>query len=303
MTQPKCGDDVSSGRTAGAVELVFRGRRVVRDRALVMAIVNRTRDSFYDRGATFAEDAAKKAVDMAAADGADVIDLGGVAAAPGPEVTVAEELSRIVGMVSWIHETHPDLLISVDTWRHQVADAACSAGADILNDAWGCYDPQMLDVAAQYGAGYVCAHAGRPPRGEPFRPDYDDVVATVRAETTRLAELAASKGVPAGGILIDATGFGKDTHDHMRLVRHTPDFVQTGWPVLMALSNKDFVAESLGVGLTDRLTGTLAATSVAARAGAAMFRAHDVRPTLQTLEMVASINGTRPAEKPGAVES
>lgn len=292
-----------SDNASSAVDLVFRGRRIVQERALVMAIVNRTRDSFYDRGATFSEDAAKQAVAAAAGEGADVIDLGGVAAGPGPEVTVADELSRIVGMVSWIRASYPELLISVDTWRHQVADAACRAGADILNDAWGCFDPEMLDVAAEYGAGYVCAHAGRPPRAEPFRTDYDDVVTAVCAETTRLAELAEAKGVPRGGILIDATGFGKDTADHILLLRRTSEFVDTGWPVLMALSNKDFVGESLGVDLADRLTGTLAATAVAARAGAAMFRAHEVRPTRQTLEMVASINGTRPAVTPQEVRA
>jgi dihydropteroate synthase len=280
------------------MELVFRNRRIVRDRALVMAIVNRTPDSFYDHGATFDEDAAKKAVDLAVADGADLIDLGGVPAGPGPEVTVAQERARIVEMVSWIRATYPDLLISVDTWRHQVADAACQAGAHVLNDAWGAFDPEMLDVAAAYGAGYVCCHAGRAPRTEPFRPDYGDVVATVRAEVTRLAELAESKGVPRPGIMIDATGFGKDTADHMLLLRHVSDFVRTGWPVLMALSNKDFVGETLGVELTDRLTGTLAATAVAAHAGAAVFRAHEVRPTRQTLEMVASIAGTRPPAMP-----
>ncbi len=280
------------------MELVFRNRRIVRDRALVMAIVNRTPDSFYDHGATFDEDAARKAVHVAVADGADMIDLGGVPAGPGPEVTLAEELSRIVGMVSWIRQTYPDMVVSVDTWRHQVADAACRAGAHVLNDAWGCFDPEMLDVAAAYGAGYVCCHAGRAPRTEPFRPDYVDVVAAVRDAVTRLAELAASKGVPRRGIVIDATGFGKDTADHMRLLRHVPDFVRTGWPVLMALSNKDFVGEALGVDLTDRLTGTLAATAVAAYAGTAIFRAHEVRPTRQTLEMVASIDGTRPPAMP-----
>lgn len=284
---------------SSAVDLVFRGRRVVRDRALIMAIINRTPDSFYDRGATFADDAAKAAIDQAVTEGADMIDVGGVAASPGDEVTVEEEIHRVLPTVEWIRATYPDVLISVDTWRHEVGDAACRAGADLINDAWSGFDPQLIDVAAEYGAGYVCAHtAGREPRAEPFRPAYDDVVAAVLAETTQLAELAESKGVPRGGILIDGTGYGKNTADHLLLLKHVRDFVETGWPVLMCLSNKTFVGESLGVELGDRLTGTLAATAVAALQGAAMFRAHQVLSTRQTLEMVASINGTRPPARP-----
>lgn len=260
-----------------------------------MAIVNRTPDSFYDRGATFDENAAKVAVHEAVTHGADLIDLGGVAASPGNEVTIAEEIRRVVPVIEWIRATYPAMLISVDTWRHEVGDAACRAGAHVLNDAWAAADPELLDVAAEYAAGYVCTHAGgREPRAEPFRPEYHDVVATVLEETTRLAELAVSKGVPRRGILIDATGYGKNTVDHLLLIKHVRDFVDTGWPVLMALSNKTFVGEGLGVELEDRLTGTLAATAVAAREGAAVFRAHQVRETRQTLEMVASINGTRP---------
>jgi dihydropteroate synthase len=264
-----------------------------------MAIINRTPDSFYDRGATFADDAAKTAIDQAVTEGADMIDVGGVAASPGDEVTVAEEIRRVLPTVEWIRATYPDVLISVDTWRHEVGDAVCRAGADLINDAWSGFDPKLIDVAAEYGAGYVCAHTGgREPRAEPFRPDYDDVVATVLAETTRLAELAESKGVPRGGILIDGTGYGKNTADHLLLLKHVQDFVATGWSVLMCLSNKTFVGESLGVELGDRLTGTLAATAVAALQGAAMFRAHQVLPTRQTLEMVASISGTRPPARP-----
>jgi dihydropteroate synthase len=287
------------GVGSSAVDLVFRGRRVVRDRALVMAIVNRTPDSFYDHGATFADDAAKAAVEKAVADGADMIDIGGVTASPGAEVTVEEEIRRVVPTVEWIRATYPDVLISIDTWRHEVGDAACLAGADLLNDAWAAADPQLLDVAAEYGAGYVCTHTGgREPRAQPFRPDYDDVVAAVLAETTRLAELAESKGVPRGGILIDGTGYGKTTTDHLGLLAHVRDFVDSGWPVLMALSNKTFVGETLGVGLGDRLAGTLAATAVAAYEGAAMFRAHQVRETRHTVDMVASIIGTRPPVRP-----
>lgn len=278
-----------------AVELVFRGRRVVRDRPLVMAIVNRTLDSFYDRGATFAEDKAREAISRAASEGADMIDIGGVAASPGDEVTVEEEIARVAPLVAWTRTTYPDLLISIDTWRHEVGDACCRAGADLLNDAWAAADPKLLEVAAAYGAGYVCTHTGgRAPREVPFRPEYDNVVDTVRSHVVALAERAEAAGVPRGGILIDGTGYGKNTADHLLLLRHVREFVNTGWPVLMALSNKTFVGESLAIGLRDRLAGTLAATAIAARDGAAVFRAHQVLPTRHTVEMTASINGTRP---------
>lgn len=289
-----------SSTQGAAVDMVFRGRRVTRDRALVMAIVNRTPDSFYDRGATFAEDAAKAAISRAVTEGADMIDLGGVTASPGAEVTADEEITRVVPLVEWARDRYPDLLISIDTWRHEVGDAACRAGADILNDAWTAADPKLIDVAAAHGAGYVCTHTGgRSPRAEPFRPDYPDVVAAVRTEVVALAERAEAAGVPRSGILIDGTGYGKNTADHLTLLRHVRDFTETGWPVLMALSNKTFVGESLDVDLHDRLTGTLAATAIAARDGAAVFRAHQVRATRQTVEMAAHINGTRPPARTG----
>ena len=286
-----------AGRAAG--ELVIRGRRPVRDRALVMAIVNRTPDSFYDQGATFADDAATAAIDRAVAEGADMIDIGGVAASPGDEVDVDEEIRRVVPTVEYIRERYPDIVISIDTWRHEVGAAACRAGADLLNDAWAGFDPKLIDIAAEFGAGYVCTHTGgREPRAEPVRPAYDDVVATVLDYTVQLAELAEARGVPREGILIDATGFGKNTVDHLELLRAVPQFVATGWPVLMALSNKTFVGETLGVGLDQRLAGTLAATTIAAQAGARVFRAHEVEPTRHALEIVASVFDGRPPARP-----
>ncbi len=281
------------GDTAG--ELVIRGRRPVRDRALVMAIVNRTPDSFYDQGATFADEPAKAAIDRAVAQGADMIDIGGVAASPGDDVDADEEIRRVVPTVEYIRDRYPDIIISIDTWRHEVGAAACRAGADLMNDAWAGFDPKLIDVAAEFGAGYVCTHTGgREPRAEPVRPDYADVVATVLDDTVRLAELAEARGVPRSGILVDATGFGKNTADHLALLRAVPRFVATGWPVLMALSNKTFVGETLGVGLDQRLAGTLAATTIAAQAGARVFRAHEVEPTRHALEIVASVFDGRP---------
>ncbi|MFD9890154.1 dihydropteroate synthase [Amycolatopsis sp. NPDC059027] len=277
-------------------DLVFRGRRLASDHALIMAIVNRTPDSFYDHGATFAEERAREAVRRSLEDGADVIDIGGVPASPGPEVTVAEEIARVLPTLHWVRETFPDVVISVDTYRAEAADAFCAAGADLVNDSWAAADPEILDVAGQYGVGYVCSHTdGLAPRTDPIRPQYDDVVASVVADTTELAERAIGKGVPREGIMIDpCIDFSKNTYQSLTVLRNVKALVDTGWPVLMALSNKGVVGETLDVEMDDRVIGTLAATALCAEQGAAMFRAHQVRETRHVVEMVASIVGTRP---------
>jgi dihydropteroate synthase len=276
--------------------LRFGDRTVARDRALVMAIVNRTRDSFYDRGTTFGEQAAVAAVDRAVAEGADIVDIGGVrAGGHGEQVEVDEELRRVVPLVELVRERHPDLVISVDTWRHEVGRAACAAGADLINDSWAGADARLAEVAAEFGAGMVCSHTGgAAPRTDPHRVRYLDVVAEVADELAARAEHVVSLGVPAHGVLIDPThDFGKNTWHGLALLRRLHELVATGWPVLMALSNKDFVGETLDVGIAERVDGTLAATSVAAYCGARVFRAHEVGRTRKVVEMVASISGTR----------
>ncbi|MBJ7384419.1 MAG: dihydropteroate synthase [Mycolicibacterium sp.] len=266
---------------------------------MIMAIVNRTPDSFYDRGANFTDEAAMAAVHRVIAEGADVIDVGGVKAGPGETVDVEAEVARVVPFIEWLRGAYPDQLISVDTWRAAVAKQACAAGADIINDTWGGVDPGLAEVAAEFGAGLVCSHTGGAvPRTRPFRVEYGiterGVVDDVIAEVTAAAERAVAAGVARDAVLIDPThDFGKNTHHGLTLLRHVEDLVKTGWPVLMALSNKDFVGETLGVGLTERLEGTLAATALAANAGAAMFRVHEVGSTRRVLEMVASIRGVR----------
>lgn len=275
--------------------VVLRGRALPADRAAVMAIVNRTPDSFYDGGLTFADDAAMAAVDRAVAEGADLVDIGGVKAGVGEPVSVAEEIRRVVPFVAAVRDRHPDLVISVDTWRAPVADAVCREGADLLNDTWAGADPGLAAVAAEYGTGIVCSHTGGAiPRTNPYRVEYDDVVAAVIAETTAAAERMAQMGVPRAGILIDPThDFGKNTWHGLELVHRTGELVATGWPVLMALSNKDFVGETLDLPTSERVEGTLAATAVAAWQGAAVFRAHQVRATRRVVDMTAAIVGTR----------
>jgi dihydropteroate synthase len=261
-----------------------------------MAIVNRTPDSFYDRGATYAMGAALERVDRVVAEGADMVDVGGVKAAPGEDVDAAEEIRRTVDLVAAIRAAHPQLPISIDTWRASVAREALAAGADVVNDAWGGVDPSLAAVAADAGAGIVCTHAGGlPPRTRPHRVQYEDVVADIVARTTALAEAAVAAGVDRERVMVDpGHDFGKNTRHSLEATRRLGELVGTGWPVLVALSNKDFVGETLDVPLDERLTGTLAATAVSAWLGARVFRAHDVAATRQTLDMVASIQGTRP---------
>jgi dihydropteroate synthase len=280
--------------------LRFGSRPVATDRALVMAIVNRTKDSFYDKGATFAEQAALDRVARAVDEGADLVDIGGVkAGAHGEVVDVTAEISRVVPFVEKVRALHPNVVISVDTWRHEVAELVCQAGADLINDTWAGADPDLVGVAGAHRVGIVCSHTGGlTPRSDPFRVNYADVVADVIAETVKSAQTAVEFGVPAESILIDPThDFGKNTWHGLEILRRTSELVDTGWPVLMALSNKDFVGETLGVEVTERLHGTLAATAVAAMAGAKVFRAHNVAETRQVLDMVASIQGTRPPTK------
>ena len=258
----------------------------------VMAIVNRTPDSFYDNGRTYDEAAALDRV----AEGADVVDIGGVKAGYGDDVDVEEELRRTASFVEQVRSAYPDLVISVDTWRAEVARELCRRGADLLNDTWAGADPDVAEVAAEFGVGLVCSHSGGlGPRTDPHRVRYDDVVADVVSTVTALAERAVSLGVPRERILIDPThDFGKNTYHSLELTRRLDELVATGWPVLVALSNKDFVGETLDLPTDQRVVGTLAATAVSAWHGARVFRAHQVAETRQVLDMVASIRGIRP---------
>ncbi|GAB3221619.1 dihydropteroate synthase [Glycomyces halotolerans] len=266
----------------------------------VMAIVNRTPDSFYDSGATFEFDAAMAAVGGAVAAGADIVDVGGVKAGDGPEVSVDEEIRRVVPFIEAVHDAYPELVISVDTWRSAVAREAVAVGAELINDTWAGWDAEIVEVAADTGAGLVCSHTGGlEPRTVAAGPVYGDVVAEVAAELVGRAEAAVDAGVRADGILIDPThDFGKTTYHSLELTRRLDELTGTDWPTLVALSRKDFVGETLDLPVDRRLNGTLAATAVSAWHGARVFRAHDVAATREVLDMVASIQGLRPPKNP-----
>jgi dihydropteroate synthase len=265
------------------------------DQLLVMAIVNRTPDSFYDKGATWDDEPAFDRVRQVVAQGAEIVDIGGVKAAPGDVVDVTEEIRRTVGFVAAVRAEHPDVVISVDTWRAEVGREVCAAGADLLNDAWAGHDPALAEVAAEFGAALVCSHTGGvEPRTRPHRVAYDDVVGDVVTSTVALAERAAALGVDRSSLLLDpAHDFGKNTWHSLEVTRRLDELTATGWPVLVSLSNKDFVGETLDLPVGERLTGTLAATAICAWHGARVYRVHEVVETRQVLDMVATIRGTR----------
>ena len=287
---------MSRGSLASVLKL---GRRTFADTdLLVMAIVNRTKDSFYDQGATWAEEKALDRVRQVVQQGADLVDIGGVKAGPGETVDEDEELRRVAGFVAKVRDEFPDLVISVDTWRASVGRAVCESGADVMNDAWGGFDRGLIDVAAEFGAAYICTHTnGATPRTPPHRPSYDDVVASAIADTVALAEYAEERGVARESILIDpAHDFDKNTWHSLELTRRLDEMCATGWPVLVSLSNKDFVGEALGKPVGERVMGTLAATAVSAWHGAQVYRVHEVDETRQVLDMVGAIKGTRVPE-------
>ncbi|WP_377645205.1 dihydropteroate synthase [Oryzobacter terrae] len=282
--------------------LRLRGRTFDAANPAVMAIVNRTPDSFWAGNRHSDLDSALRALDEAVALGADLVDVGGVRAGQeGGEVTAHEELDRVVPFLSMARQTHPDLVLSLDTWRAEVARvAAAEAGIDLVNDTWQGADPDLVHVAAEVGAGYVVSHTGGlPPRTDPVGVTYlpeplgvvDDALRVLREG----AERAVAAGVAADRVLVDPTlDFGKTTAHSLTLLRHTEAIVALGFPVLQALSRKDFIGETLDLPADDRLEGTLAATAVAAWLGATVFRAHDVRATRRVVDMVASVRGERP---------
>jgi dihydropteroate synthase len=280
--------------------LLVRGRRFDAAHPAVMAIVNRTSDSFFAGNRHADLGSALRALDVAVGEGADIVDVGGVRAGQqGPDVPVDEELRRVLPFLEQARSRYPDLVLSLDTWRSEVARAAAPVGLDIVNDTWAGHDPALVHVAAECGAAVVVSHTGGlPPRTDPvdmtYGPDPLDVVRDVVRTLAVGARTALHAGIPASRVLVDPTlDFGKTTAHSLQVLRHTADVVALGFPVLQALSRKDFVGESLDLPADERLEGSLAATAVAAWLGATVFRAHDVRATRRLVDMVATIRGDR----------
>jgi dihydropteroate synthase len=259
----------------------------------VMAIINRTPDSFYDRGSTFALDKAVSAAVKAAEDGADWVDVGGVPFGRGPAVSVDEEIDRIVPLVEAIH-AKTDVVISVDTVNAEVARLSIAAGAGVINDTSGLYDPGMASTVADSTANLVLTHSLAPPRSEPPRPHYDDVTAEVVAFLRDRISRAVAAGVPLDRLIVDpGHDLNKNTFHTLELTRRFEEIVAIGLPTLAAVSNKDFIGETLDRVQGQRLEGSLAAAVICIMKGARIVRMHDVPAAVAAVRLTEAVLGFR----------
>jgi dihydropteroate synthase len=260
-------------------------------RVAVMAIVNRTPDSFHDRGSTFALEKAWEAVTDAADAGADWIDVGGVPFAPGPEVSAAEELDRVLPVVEFAKTR---TVVSVDTFRPEVAAEVIKAGAGVVNDTSGLRDPAMADVVAGTDAQLVITHSLAAPRTLWPSPRYGDVTLEVAEFLRERVAIALERGVRPDQIIIDpGHDLNKNTLHSLELTRRLDEIAAIGYPMLAAVSNKDFIGETLDAKQTDRLAGSLAAVVFCVLHGARVVRVHDVRATVDAVRMTEAMLGWR----------
>jgi dihydropteroate synthase len=261
----------------------------------LMAIVNRTPDSFFDKGATFALERAVAAARQAVADGADWVDIGGVPfGTSGPPVSEAEELERVIPLIAAIR-AQSDVVISVDTYRTEVARQAIAVGADVINDTSGLYDPDLADLVAGTAATLVLTHSlAQPPRTPVVRPTYGDVVDEIRDFLAERVKLALARGVPPERLVIDpGHDLNKNTYHSLELTRRLSEIAALGYPLLAAVSNKDFIGESLDAPQGERLHGTVAALVVCILEGARIVRVHDVPASRAAIRMTEAILGWR----------
>jgi len=282
----------------GPVELLEPrriGRRVFdfERRVAVMAVVNRTPDSFFDRGATFALDRAVAACLRAAEDGADWVDIGGVPFGRGPVVTLSEELERVVPVVEAVAAAS-DIVISVDTHNAEVARQAIAAGAGVINDTSGLWDPDMVGVLADSDATLVLTHSLQPPRSSHPSPQYGDVVREVAEYLRDRVDIAVAGGIPLERLIVDpGHDLNKNTRHSLELTRRLDEIVAIGLPTLAAVSNKDFIGESIDRERGERVEGSLAALVVCVSKGARIVRMHDVPATVDAVRMTEAILGMR----------
>ncbi len=273
-----------------------RGAALVFDRPRLFGILNVTPDSFSDGGAFASVDAALAHAEFMRAAGADVIDVGGESTRPGgaEPVDAAEELRRVLPVVQGLTRRLPGVLISVDTTKAAVAEAALAVGAHIVNDvSGGRLDPAMAGTVGRHGAGYVIMHSRGTVRDMATyaHAQYDDVVADVAAELAARVAAARAAGVEEENIVLDpGLGFSKRSGDSLAVLAGLPRLAAAGFPLLVGASRKRFVGELTGAAAPgERLFGTVGAHVAALMRGATLFRVHDVRAARESLDVAWAV--------------
>jgi dihydropteroate synthase len=286
----------------------FNGKRLDFSVPRVMGIVNVTPDSFYEGSRYFGEEKTrrqgdertkgqgdketwKEGVERMVSEGAYMIDIGAVSTRPGAAVvTGEEETRRLVPVLKAIRSDYPDLIISVDTYRSEVAQIAVSEGADIINDiSGGTFDPDMIPFIAGSGVPFIMMHIQGTPANMQVNPSYGEVVAEVYSflekQCQSLAELGHQK------IIVDpGFGFGKTVQHNFQLLKSLGRFTELGFPVLAGLSRKSMINKVLGTKPEDALNGTTALNTIALMNGASILRVHDVREAVEAVRLVGQLD-------------
>ncbi|BBE23362.1 dihydropteroate synthase [Arthrobacter sp. MN05-02] len=272
----------------------FGSRTLDFDRQVaLMAVINRTPDSFYDGGRTFALQAAVDASLQAVADGADWVDIGGAPFAPGNPIPASEEADRIVPVISAVRAAS-DVIISADTFLPEVARQALAAGANVVNDTTGLRDPDMAAVVAEAGAHLVITHSLAEPRSVYPRPAYGDVVREVADFLLRKVDDAVRLGIPEDRILLDpGHDLNKNTLHSLEITRRFAEIAGLGFPTLAAVSNKDFIGETLDRPKRERVEGSLAAAVICILGGARVVRMHNVPASRAAVDLTEAVLGWR----------
>lgn len=259
----------------------------------IMGILNVTPDSFSDGGRFTDLDAAMRQAEAMVADGADLIDIGGESTRPGSDpVPADEQISRVVPVIRLIRQQYPQLTVSVDTTLANVADAAVTAGATIVNDvSAGCGDPNMLAFVAEAGVPIILMHSQGTPKTMQDNPFYVDVVGEVETALQQRIDAALAAGIPSENIAVDpGIGFGKRKQDNLELLAHLRRLVDLGYPVLLGTSRKRFMGSLCNVSEPSELvTATAVTTALGVMAGVTLFRVHDVKANRQAADVAWAI--------------
>ncbi len=269
------------------------GERVLdlTDRVLIMGILNVTPDSFYAGSRAETVDEALRRAERMLQEGADIIDVGGESTRPGSEpVPLEEEMERVIPVIKELRK-RTDVLISVDTYKAEVAEAALQEGADIVNDISGLrFDPKMAEVVAESRAALVLMHIKGRPKDMQKNPHYGDLLRELLLYFQERLEFAERAGIDRERIVIDpGIGFGKRFQDNLEILRNIEAFRSLGRPVLIGHSRKSFIGQILDLPPEERLEGSLVVTAWAVQRGASIIRVHDVAANLRAIKVARAL--------------